>query len=105
MNWRALGGWRSGPAGLEVGGKDDPKQILSFPASNLQPLTSNLGALGAEGIILHQVPDSARAGCSAKTTANTKIRIYQHFQTVFLFLFLGDGPLGTDGYADAAITA
>ena len=61
-------------------------------------------ALGAEGIILHQIPDSARAGCGAETTANTEIGIYNHLQTIFPVLFLGDGPLGTDGDADPAIT-
>jgi hypothetical protein len=40
-----VGGLRSGPADLEVGGKDDSKHILSFFASNLKPLTSNAKAL------------------------------------------------------------
>jgi len=63
------------------------------------------GALGTQGIVFHQIPDSARAGCSAETTANTEIGIYYHFQTIFPVLFLGNGPPGTDGDTNPAITA
>jgi hypothetical protein len=80
-------------------------QLILFSPFPLFSPCALRSALGAEGIILHQIPDAARAGGSAETTANTEIRIHYHFQTIFSVLFLGDGPFWTNGVADPAVAA